>query len=231
MDQPKLIGMSLKFELLGVGPKGTGPAVGYLGVSLIVIMHVWMKHSGWGSTCYHLSMRYISIILLIAGQKLYSTLWIYFSRRTLLDSNDQGLMKPRRASCADSGSESESRDPEKFESAMRRRMAANARERKRMQGLNTAFDCLRKVVPQWGQDKKLSKYETLQMALSYIMALNRILGDGGKHSDSQKDWLNLQFDDLQPESYIMSYGSPVGNDCMHSSFSYHYESFGTLSDC
>ncbi|KTF84324.1 hypothetical protein cypCar_00028419 [Cyprinus carpio] len=132
-------------------------------------------------------------------------------------------MKPCRLSCADSGSESDSRDSEKFESAMRRRMAANARERKRMQGLNTAFDRLRKVVPQWGQDKKLSKYETLQMALSYIMALNRILTDTSRLAAPQKDWLNLQFDDLQPETYscFMCYNSPVENDCMHSSFSYH----------
>ncbi|KAA0717961.1 Protein atonal -like protein 7 Helix-loop-helix protein zATH-5 [Triplophysa tibetana] len=135
-------------------------------------------------------------------------------------------MKPRRPSCADSGSESDSRDPEKFESVVRRRMAANARERKRMQGLNTAFDRLRKVVPQWGQDNKLSKYETLQMALSYIMALNRILTDASRHPAPQKDWLNLQFDNLHPEDYscFMQYNSPIENDCMHSTFPYHYES-------
>lgn len=56
-----------------------------------------------------------------------------------------------------------------------------------MQGLNTAFDSLRKVVPQWGEDKKLSKYETLQMALSYIMALNRILTEAERYSDGE-DW-------------------------------------------
>uniref|UniRef100_A0A4W6CU91 Atonal bHLH transcription factor 7 n=1 Tax=Lates calcarifer TaxID=8187 RepID=A0A4W6CU91_LATCA len=106
-------------------------------------------------------------------------------------------MKSRRPSCTDSGSESselDSKSPEKYETATRRRMAANARERKRMQGLNTAFDRLRKVVPQWGQDKKLSKYETLQMALSYIMALNRILTDARRHNAPHRQWLDLQFD-------------------------------------
>lgn len=68
------------------------------------------------------------------------------------------------------------------ESALRRRLAANARERRRMQGLNLAFDRLRRVVPQWGQDKKLSKYETLQMALSYIVALTHIL------AEAERDW-------------------------------------------
>uniref|UniRef100_A0A8C5KNM3 Atonal bHLH transcription factor 7 n=1 Tax=Jaculus jaculus TaxID=51337 RepID=A0A8C5KNM3_JACJA len=77
--------------------------------------------------------------------------------------------------------------PGRQESAARRRLAANARERRRMQGLNTAFDRLRRVVPQWGQDKKLSKYETLQMALSYIMALTRILAEA-ERLGSERDW-------------------------------------------
>lgn len=57
----------------------------------------------------------------------------------------------------------------------RRRIAANARERKRMNSLNDAFDRLRDVVPSLGNDRKLSKYETLQMAQSYINALNELL--------------------------------------------------------
>lgn len=137
-------------------------------------------------------------------------------------------MKSRRPSCTDSGSESSESDsnrPEKFETATRRRMAANARERKRMQGLNTAFDRLRKVVPQWGQDKKLSKYETLQMALSYIMALNRILTDSRRHSAPHRQWLDLQFDCAQPENYscLMRYDSPAEQEYIHSSFPYQYD--------
>ncbi|XP_002124707.4 uncharacterized protein LOC778546 [Ciona intestinalis] len=57
----------------------------------------------------------------------------------------------------------------------KRRQAANARERRRMEGLNKAFDSLRKVVPSISRRRKLSKYETLQMALSYIEELGRIL--------------------------------------------------------
>ncbi|XP_015782125.1 basic helix-loop-helix transcription factor amos [Tetranychus urticae] len=55
----------------------------------------------------------------------------------------------------------------------KRRMAANARERKRMKSLNVAFDMLRSVVPD--TQRKLSKYETLQMAQKYIASLNFIL--------------------------------------------------------
>lgn len=57
----------------------------------------------------------------------------------------------------------------------RRRVAANARERRRMNSLNDAFDKLRDVVPSLGNDRKLSKYETLQMAQTYISALNELL--------------------------------------------------------
>ncbi|MBN3285051.1 ATOH1 protein, partial [Polyodon spathula] len=56
-----------------------------------------------------------------------------------------------------------------------RRMAANARERRRMHGLNHAFDELRRVIPSFDNDKQLSKYETLQMAQIYINALSDLL--------------------------------------------------------
>jgi len=61
-------------------------------------------------------------------------------------------------------------------SRKRRRLAANARERRRMNGLNEAFDRLRGVVPAAEDERKLSKYETLQMAQTYIMALHEQLG-------------------------------------------------------
>lgn len=57
----------------------------------------------------------------------------------------------------------------------RRRLAANARERRRMQNLNKAFDRLRGHLPSLGADRQLSKYETLQMAQTYIAALCELL--------------------------------------------------------
>jgi len=46
-----------------------------------------------------------------------------------------------------------------------------------MNGLNTAFDRLRTVLPSsmFQQQRRFSKYETLQMAQSYIAALQSIL--------------------------------------------------------
>lgn len=67
----------------------------------------------------------------------------------------------------------------------RRRLAANARERRRMNGLNEAFDKLRDVVPSLGADHRLSKFETLQMAQTYIGSLRELLN--GNLSDGVDD--------------------------------------------
>lgn len=64
----------------------------------------------------------------------------------------------------------------------RRRLAANARERRRMLGLNVAFDRLRSVIPNVESARKLSKSETLQMAQIYISTLSDLLqGEGRGH--------------------------------------------------
>ncbi|GAB0098269.1 basic helix-loop-helix neural transcription factor TAP [Sergentomyia squamirostris] len=60
----------------------------------------------------------------------------------------------------------------------KRRLAANARERRRMNGLNEAFDRLREVVPSLDAEHRLSKFETLQMAQTYIAALKDLLERG-----------------------------------------------------
>lgn len=57
----------------------------------------------------------------------------------------------------------------------KRRLAANARERRRMNNLNDAYEKLRDVLPNLGPDKKLSKFETLQMAQTYMNELKTIL--------------------------------------------------------
>ena len=57
----------------------------------------------------------------------------------------------------------------------KRRLAANARERRRMDMLNKGFDRLRTVLPGLGPERQLSQYETLQMAQSYISELTDLL--------------------------------------------------------
>uniref|UniRef100_UPI00398EA505 fer3-like protein n=1 Tax=Pristiophorus japonicus TaxID=55135 RepID=UPI00398EA505 len=55
------------------------------------------------------------------------------------------------------------------------RQAANVRERKRMFSLNEAFDQLRKKVPTFAYEKRLSRIETLRLAIVYISFMTDLL--------------------------------------------------------
>ncbi|XP_039568648.1 fer3-like protein [Passer montanus] len=55
------------------------------------------------------------------------------------------------------------------------RQAANIRERKRMFNLNEAFDRLRKKVPTFAYEKRLSRIETLRLAIVYISFMTELL--------------------------------------------------------
>jgi len=58
----------------------------------------------------------------------------------------------------------------------KRRMAANARERKRMNNLNHAFERLREILPLRSNDARpISKMEALQIANTYIKELSSLL--------------------------------------------------------
>ena len=52
--------------------------------------------------------------------------------------------------------------------SMPQRKAANVRERRRMFHLNSAFDELRKRLPAFTYEKRLSRIETLRLAMTYI---------------------------------------------------------------
>lgn len=56
-------------------------------------------------------------------------------------------------------------------SSRSRRLIANARERSRIHIMSEAFDCLRRAVPCYSHDQKLSKLAILRLATSYISAL------------------------------------------------------------
>ncbi|KAM9308755.1 fer3-like protein [Gastrophryne carolinensis] len=60
------------------------------------------------------------------------------------------------------------------------RQAANVRERKRMFSLNEAFDMLRKKVPTFAYEKRLSRIETLRLAIVYISFMMELLNVPGK---------------------------------------------------
>ena len=87
-------------------------------------------------------------------------------------SSGQVQSRSKRSS---SGGSKGSTTPPPVEVMKKRRTAANARERRRMNSLNDAFEKLREVVPSLGSDRKLSKFETLQMAQTYINALHELV--------------------------------------------------------
>lgn len=55
------------------------------------------------------------------------------------------------------------------------RQAANIRERRRMFSLNEAFDELRRKVPTFAYEKRLSRIETLRLAIVYISFMTELL--------------------------------------------------------
>lgn len=55
------------------------------------------------------------------------------------------------------------------------RQAANVRERKRMFSLNEAFDELRRKVPTFAYEKRLSRIDTLRLAIVYISFMTELL--------------------------------------------------------
>ena len=61
------------------------------------------------------------------------------------------------------------------EEKYQKRLDANDRERQRMGQLNVAFNHLRNVLPKHGNDRELSKFETIHLAKNYIRSLNDLL--------------------------------------------------------
>ncbi|KAL0605926.1 T-cell acute lymphocytic leukemia protein 2 [Plecturocebus cupreus] len=68
-------------------------------------------------------------------------------------------------------------DTELRNSNMTRKIFTNTKERWRQQNVNSAFAKLRKLIPTHPPDKKLSKNETLRLAMRYINFLVKVLGE------------------------------------------------------
>ena len=66
-------------------------------------------------------------------------------------------------------------DKRKRKTTPAQRLAANIRERRRMCNLNVAFDRLRKTVPAFPHEKRLSRIQTLRLAITYISFMTELL--------------------------------------------------------
>ncbi|XP_072387235.1 uncharacterized protein net [Diabrotica undecimpunctata] len=64
-----------------------------------------------------------------------------------------------------------------------RRIEANARERTRVHTISAAFDTLRRSIPSFSHNQKLSKLSVLRIACSYIMTLSSIVNDESDESE------------------------------------------------
>lgn len=66
-----------------------------------------------------------------------------------------------------------------------KRLYTNSRERWRQQHVNLAFGELRKLLPTYPPERKLSKNEILRLAMKYIGFLDNLLKDMGDESEPQ----------------------------------------------
>ena len=67
-----------------------------------------------------------------------------------------------------------------------KRLYTNSRERWRQQHVNLAFGELRKLLPTYPPERKLSKNEILKLAMKYIRFLDDLVKDMGNENDKEK---------------------------------------------
>lgn len=72
-----------------------------------------------------------------------------------------------------------------------RRIEANARERTRVHTISAAFDTLRRAIPAYSHNQKLSKLSVLRIACSYIKTLSHILGKDEDTVMGENDLMEL----------------------------------------
>ena len=84
--------------------------------------------------------------------------------------------------------------PRRRVASVAQRRAANIRERRRMFNLNESFDKLRHKVPTFAYEKRLSRIETLRLAIMYIRFMEEIL-DG-------KDYCSRGFSDCDQKTVL-----------------------------
>lgn len=75
--------------------------------------------------------------------------------------------------------------------SMAQRRAANIRERRRMFNLNEAFDKLRRKVPTFAYEKRLSRIETLRLAITYIGFMTELLTGTPMNSHKTRSTVDL----------------------------------------
>lgn len=83
------------------------------------------------------------------------------------------------------------------------RQAANMRERRRMQNINEAFEGLRSHIPTLPYEKKLSKVDTLKLAISYIHFLGEMVRKDKTGQDADISGVPRQCNKIPPKKTIL----------------------------
>lgn len=130
------------------------------------------------------------------------------SQSPLGSPDDYGSETGRSSSCYNPDQENlrhKRRRKKGPQQQQQQRQAANLRERRRMQSINDAFEGLRTHIPTLPYEKRLSKVDTLRLAIGYISFLSELVATG-KHS---ADTLQTQVPE-QPKKVIIQChrGSP-----------------------
>ena len=93
------------------------------------------------------------------------------------------LEPPEEASSPMQGRKKHRRRGPRLTGVSKQRKSANARERSRVQVINSAFENLRELIPLSPTEKRPSKIETVRLAALYISHLTELLTNIGKESD------------------------------------------------
>ena len=120
------------------------------------------------------------------------------------DASDNALSPSAMSSSPSPKSNSGIRKPRKNYKNMtrERRVEANARERTRVHTISAAFENLRRAVPSYSYNQRLSKLAILKIACSYIVALSRLADmdySSDQSSPSFKDCVDLCTETIQAE--------------------------------
>lgn len=83
-----------------------------------------------------------------------------------------------------------------------RRIEANARERTRVHTISAAFDTLRRSVPSYSHNQKLSKLSVLRIACSYIMTLSSMVGSDDASTPSTSECVEVVSRTIQREGKL-----------------------------
>ena len=84
------------------------------------------------------------------------------------------------------------------------RKAANVRERRRMCSLNQSFDRLRRRVPAFPHEKRLSRIQTLRLAMYYISFMTELLTGSDVYTILRHQQQNQQQQRNVASQYVMN---------------------------